>query len=85
MISPEVFWISGNLGGLALENRWMKVKEIAEYLQISKDLIYKWAQQGKIPVSKIGNQWRFNREEVEEWAKSQRPRKQAERWAYLKV
>jgi len=52
----------------------MKVKEIAAYLQISEDLIYKWAQQGKIPVSKIGNQWRFNREEVEEWAKSQRPR-----------
>jgi len=59
-----------------LENRWMKVKEIAAYLQISEDLIYKWAQQGKIPVSKIGNQWRFNKEEVEEWAKSQRPRKQ---------
>jgi excisionase family DNA binding protein len=55
----------------------MKVKEVASYLQISKDLIYKWAQQGKIPVSKIGNQWRFNRDEVEEWAKSQRPRKQA--------
>jgi excisionase family DNA binding protein len=57
----------------------MKVKEIAEYLQISEDLIYKWAQQGKIPVSKIGNQWRFNKEEVEEWAKAQRPRKQARR------
>ena len=57
----------------------MKVKEIAEYLQISEDLIYKWAQQGKIPVSKIGNQWRFNKVEVEEWAKAQRPRKQARR------
>jgi excisionase family DNA binding protein len=58
-----------------VENRWMKVKQIAEYLQISEDLIYKWAQQGKIPVSKIGNQWRFNREEVDEWAKAQRPRR----------
>jgi excisionase family DNA binding protein len=57
----------------------MKVKEVAAYLQISKDLIYKWAQQGVIPVSKIGNQWRFNIEEVEEWAKSQRPRKQPRR------
>ena len=64
------------LGGLILENRWMKVREVAAYLQISKDLIYKWAQQGRIPVSKIGNQWRFNKDEVEEWAKSQRPPKQ---------
>jgi len=57
----------------------MRVKEIAAYLQISEDLIYRWAQKGKIPVSKIGNQWRFNKEEVEEWAKSQRPRKQPKR------
>ena len=62
-----------------MEDRWMKVKEVAAYLQISEDLIYKWAQQGKIPVSKIGNQWRFNKEEVEEWAKSQRPQKQRKR------
>jgi excisionase family DNA binding protein len=62
-----------------LENKWMKVREVAAYLQISKDLIYKWAQHGKIPVSKIGNQWRFNKEEVEEWAKSQRPPKQHKR------
>jgi PTS system nitrogen regulatory IIA component len=67
--------MSGNLGGPALENKWMKVKEVAAYLQISKDLIYKWAQEGKIPVSKIGNQWRFTREEVDEWAKAQRPRR----------
>jgi len=62
-----------------VETKWMKVKEVAAYLQISKDLIYKWAQQGKMPVSKIGNQWRFNREEIEEWAKSQRPKKQVRR------
>jgi len=57
----------------------MKVKEIAEYLQISKDLIYKWSQQGIIPVSKIGNQWRFNREEIDEWAKAQRPKSSAKK------
>lgn len=51
-----------------------KVKEVAAYLQISKDLIYKWAQQGKIPVPKIGNQWRFKREEIDKWAEAQRPK-----------
>jgi excisionase family DNA binding protein len=73
MIAIELFRISGKSGGLILEDGWMKVKEVAAYLQISKDLIYKWAQQGKIPVSKIGNQWRFNKEEVDQWARSQRP------------
>lgn len=62
-----------------MENKWMKVKDVAAYLQISKDLIYKWAQEGKIPASKLGNQWRFKREEVDEWAKSQRPQVHAKK------
>ena len=62
----------------------MKVKEVAAYLQISKDLIYKWAQEGRIPVSKLGNQWRFNREEIDQWAKSQRPVRKQNRRGRLK-
>ncbi len=30
-------------------------------------------QQGKIPASKIGFQWRFNRMEIDDWVTSQRP------------
>ena len=36
-----------------LENRWMKVKEIAAYLQISEDLIYKWGNKGKSPSRRL--------------------------------
>lgn len=56
-------------------DRWMTVRDVAEYLQLSMDLIYKMAQQGKLPASKIGAQWRFKREEIDEWVKTQRPRK----------
>jgi len=52
----------------------MTVKDVAEYLQLSMDMIYKMAQQGKIPASKIGTQWRFKREEIDEWVLSQRPK-----------
>ena len=55
--------------------RWMTVEDVAEYLQLSMDMIYKMAQQGKLPASKIGAQWRFKREEVDKWVKSQRPSK----------
>ncbi len=60
-------------------DRWMTVEDVAEYLQLSMDMIYKMAQQGKIPVSKIGAQWRFKREEIDEWVKSQRPSGKLER------
>lgn len=57
-----------------MKDKWLTVKELARYLKLSKDLLYKWAQTGKIPVSKVGNQWRFDREEIDKWVKSQRPR-----------
>lgn len=62
-----------NRTDIPMEKTWMKVKEVAAYLQISKDLIYRWAQEGRIPVSKLGSQWRFNRQEIDDWARAQRP------------
>ena len=31
----------------AMQNRWMTLQEVAEYLQLSKDLIYRLAQSGR--------------------------------------
>ena len=50
-----------------MEDRWMTLQEVAEYLQLSKDMIYRLAQSGRIPASKIGNRWRFRRERVDRW------------------
>ena len=45
----------------------MTLVEVATYLRLSKDTVYRMAQTGKIPASKVGNQWRFRREEVDAW------------------
>lgn len=45
----------------------MTVKDVAEYLQMSKEKIYKLAQQGKIPVSRIENQWQFRFDKIKVW------------------
>jgi excisionase family DNA binding protein len=50
---------------------WLTISEIAEYLRVSKETIYKLAQQSKIPASKLGNQWRFRRDLVDEWLRTQ--------------
>ena len=50
-----------------MQNRWMTLQEVAEYLQLSKDLIYRLAQNGRIPASKVGSRWRFRRERVDQW------------------
>jgi excisionase family DNA binding protein len=36
-------------------------------LKLSTDLIYKLAQQGKIPASKVGAAWRFKKEKIDQW------------------
>ena len=50
-----------------MHNRWMTLQDVAEYLQLSKDQIYRLAQSGKIPASKVGSRWRFRRERVDQW------------------
>ena len=50
-----------------MQNRWMTLQEVAEYLQLSKDLIYRLAQSGRIPASKVGSRWRFRQERIDRW------------------
>jgi excisionase family DNA binding protein len=50
---------------------WMTLEEVARYLQVSKETIYKMVQRGKIPASKVGSQWRFNKSAVDQWLISQ--------------
>lgn len=43
----------------------MTLPEVAEYLRLSKDTVYRMANTGKLPGSKVGNQWRFRKEDVD--------------------
>jgi excisionase family DNA binding protein len=53
--------------------KWLTIEELAEYLKMGRTKLYRMAQEGDIPASKVGNQWRFEREEIDQWMKSQRP------------
>lgn len=48
---------------------WITVKEVAEYLKLSTMMVYKLAQEGKIPSVKIGRVWRFERDSIDKWLK----------------
>jgi len=45
----------------------MTLEEVADFLRLSKDTVYRMANTGKIPASKVGNQWRFRKGDVEQW------------------
>lgn len=45
----------------------MTIEDLASYLKVSKETIYKMAQKQKIPAIKVGNQWRFKKEIIDQW------------------
>jgi excisionase family DNA binding protein len=47
----------------------MTLEEVAKYLKMQPQTIYTWAQTGKIPAAKIGKEWRFRKDIVDEWFK----------------
>ena len=50
----------------------LKLKDVAELLNVSKTTIRRWLADGKIPAYRISNQYRFNRNEIEDWVMGHR-------------
>lgn len=45
----------------------LKLKDVAELLQVSETTVRKWIQEDKIPSYKINGQFRFSRDEIQNW------------------
>jgi len=41
--------------------------ELARYLEVEMNSILEWANQGKIPAIKQGNDWKFERKAIDSW------------------
>ena len=55
----------------AIENkRYLLVRDVCEYLNVSDETIYKWIRCGFIPAHRVGKRWMFDREEIDQWVKS---------------
>ncbi len=53
--------------------QWMTLQEAAAYLRLSRDATYKLAQRGRVPAYKLGRQWRFDPDALEQWVRRARP------------
>ena len=49
----------------------MTIDELALYMRVSRFTIYRLAKSHLIPGTKIGRQWRFQKEEIDRWVKDQ--------------
>lgn len=46
------------------DNELLTVKEVAAYLRVSRVTVWRWCQQGIIPASRLGRNWRIRRDDL---------------------
>ena len=45
----------------------MTADQVAELLQVTRDMVYQLATRGELPGRKVGRIWRFSREAIDEF------------------
>ena len=50
----------------------LKIKDVADLLNVSETTIRRWLSDGKIPAYKLNRQYRFSKMEIEKWMMEQR-------------
>lgn len=55
-------------------NEFLTMKEVMEYLKVSRTAVYSWLNEGKLKAYKVGRSVRFKRSDIEnfikEWGKN---------------
>jgi len=54
-----------------MKNKTYTAEEIAQYLRVHPYTVKRLAREGKIPGFKVGDQWRFDVQEMDDWKKNQ--------------
>ena len=53
-----------------VEDRWLSVDELAGYLGVKRDTVYKWIDRKHMTAHKVGRLWKFRKEEVDQWVRN---------------
>jgi len=52
---------------MVMQETLMTIEQVAEYLRVDKFTVYRLVTQKKIPAFKVGSQWRFKQNLIEDW------------------
>lgn len=61
----------GEGNGRSPANDILTLEEVASYLRLTPQTIYKWAQEKRIPGAKLGKEWRFRKSIIDRWLDDQ--------------
>ena len=63
-----------------MDDRWLSLAEIADYLGVSRDTVYRWLELRHMPAHKVGRQWKFKAAEARYTSADQIVEKDLKRW-----
>ena len=55
------------MNGGDVTTNFLTVSEVAKYLRLHKQKVYRLSQNGDIPAYKFGREWRFKKERIDRW------------------
>jgi excisionase family DNA binding protein len=50
----------------------LTLAEVAQLLKVADKTVYTMAQRGEVPAFKVRGQWRFKRDDLNEWIEQQK-------------
>lgn len=64
--------LSGVKASKISEASMLTIDEVADYLEVDKNVVLEWADIGKLPAVKEGSLWKFERAKIEDWLTSEK-------------
>ena len=58
-----------------MEDKWLSMKEVCEYLGASHDTVRNWIDKKDMPAVKLGGCWKFKASQVDAWVSQNSTRK----------
>ncbi len=53
--------------GMIMQEKLLTIDQVAQYLRVDKFTVYRLVTQKKIPAFKVGSQWRFKQNLIDDW------------------
>ena len=60
------------------ERRILTVAELARYLRVNMSTIYRLIRNKELPAFRVGRDWRFKREAIENWMRERQKRSKSD-------
>jgi excisionase family DNA binding protein len=54
-------------GQCSMLHDFLNPEQLAKYLEVELNSIIEWANSGKVPANKEGNEWKFERKAIDSW------------------